>query len=431
MTIRRRTGLILVGIGGTLLIVFVFVVLVLLSGDRSRSEAISYLEKSTGKKVEIGRLAVTFFPRITIHVDDLAIKSPPLFPPSYILKVARVDAQIDPWSLLHRLLVIRSLVLEQPVINLVSDPDGPWNFENPVAASAPNSFPIGVISLVKIKRGHVIASNLLPSDAAGPVFFEAHEISSELANVDVDALVDPASTTLDGLGTLKAALLRFGSLEAKNLSSNIRLQARQVLFTDVNAETYGGNTTGELSIKLSGKNPSFKTDAKMKRIDVAQLLSAFRNARGKMTGEMDGELKIAGEIEHTLHPLESLHGTGHLTVRDGQVPSLKLNANLMKLAHYNDLVPPKMILPRSISCRPTWSWITSELRARSSTSTATESMLMAQECEHHRLRRAELPGCGGDRLQAGICDESVRTIGWRDAERWQAIVPISCRWDAR
>jgi uncharacterized protein involved in outer membrane biogenesis len=341
MTIQRRTGLILAAIAATLLIVFVFVVPVLLSGDRYRQQAISYLQESTGKKVEIGGLAVTFFPRLTVHVDDFGVKSPPLFPPSYILKVARIDAQIDPWPLLHRQIVIRSVVLEQPVINLVSDPDGPWNFENPGAKAGPNSFPIGVISRVTIKRGHVIVSNLLPSDAAGPVFFEAHEISSELANVNADAIADPASTTLDGQGTLKAALLRLGSIEATNLSSSIRLQARQVLFTEVKAETYGGNTRGELSIKLSGKNPSFKTDARMKGIDVAQFLSAFRNARGKMTGKMDGELKIAGEIEHSLHPLEKLHGTGHLTVRDGQVPSLKLNANLMKLAHYNDLGPAR------------------------------------------------------------------------------------------
>jgi uncharacterized protein involved in outer membrane biogenesis len=341
MTIQRRTGLILAAIAATLLIVFVFVVPVLLSGDRYRQQAISYLQESTGKKVEIGGLAVTFFPRLMVHVDDFGVKSPPLFPPSYILKVARIDAQIDPWPLLHRQIVIRSVVLEQPVINLVSDPDGPWNFENPGAKAGPNSFPIGVISRVTIKRGHVIVSNLLPSDAAGPVFFEAHEISSELANVNADAIADPASTTLDGQGTLKAALLRLGSIEATNLSSSIRLQARQVLFTEVKAETYGGNTRGELSIKLSGKNPSFKTDARMKGIDVAQFLSAFRNARGKMTGKMDGELKIAGEIEHSLHPLEKLHGTGHLTVRDGQVPSLKLNANLMKLAHYNDLGPAR------------------------------------------------------------------------------------------
>jgi uncharacterized protein involved in outer membrane biogenesis len=233
------------------------------------------------------------------------------------------------------------LALEQPMINLVSDPDGPWNFENPAAKNGASLSLVGVIPLVKITRGHVIASNLLPSDAAGPVFFEAHDISSELENVNTDAIVDPASTTLDGQGTLKAALLRFGSIQAKDLSSNIRLQARQVFLTGMRAETYGGYTWGELSIKLSGKNASFKTDARMKQVDVASLLSTFKNARGKMTGKMDGELKIGGQIEHSLHPFERLQGSGHLTVRDGQVPSLKLNANLMKLAHYNDLGPAK------------------------------------------------------------------------------------------
>ena len=32
---------------------------------------------------------------------------------------------------------------------------------------------------------------------------------------------------------------------------------------------------------------------------------------------------------------------GNLTVHNGRVPSLNLNANLMKLAHYNDLGPAK------------------------------------------------------------------------------------------
>ena len=341
MTIRRRTGLTLVGIACALFVVLIFLLPLLLNADRYRTKVVSYLEGKTGKKVEIGRLAVTFSPGLAIQVNDFGVKSPPLFPPSYIVKVARIDAQLDVRQLLHRQLVIKSLVLEQPTINLVSDPDGPWNFENPGPQNTPSTFPFGVVSRVEIRRGHVTLSNLLPSDAAGPVFFEAHDISSELENVNVDAIADPASTTLDGEGTLKAGLLRFGSIEAKNLISNIRLQARQVLFTDVKAEAYAGNATGELSIKLSGKNASFKTDARMKGIDVAHLLMAFPGARGKMTGKMEGELKIAGEIEHSRHPLEGLHGSGHLTVRNGDVPSLRLNANLMKLAHYNDLGPAK------------------------------------------------------------------------------------------
>src|SRR6202023_235717 len=223
MTIHRRAGLILAGIAGALLVVCVFVVPAL-NTDRYRLKAISYLEESTGKKVEIGRLAVTFSPRVTIHVVDLGVKSPPLFPPSYILKVARIDVEIDPRPLLQGQIVIRSLVLEQPVINLVSDPDGPWNFENPKAKARPHPVLIGVISAVKIKRGHVLVSNLLPSDAPGPVFFEAHEVSSELKNVNADAITNPVSTTLDGQGTMKECFGVFVWACVENLAPSTRCQ---------------------------------------------------------------------------------------------------------------------------------------------------------------------------------------------------------------
>jgi hypothetical protein len=56
---------------------------------------------------------------------------------------------------------------------------------------------------------------------------------------------------------------------------------------------------------------------------------------------MEGDVKLAGEITHTARPLAGVHGAGHVMVRNGQVPSLKLNANLMKLAHFNDLGPAK------------------------------------------------------------------------------------------
>lgn len=341
MPLRRRTGLILAGIACALLVVVILLARLLLNADLYRPKVISYLEGKIGKKVAIGRLAVKFSRGVAIQLDDFGVKSPPLFPPSYVVKVARIDAQLDVGALLHRQVVIKSMVLEQPVINLVSDPDGPWNFESPGTKNAPSTSLFGVVSRVEIKQGQVIASNLLPSDAAGPIFFEAHDVSSELEYVNVDAIANPTSTTLDGQGTFKAALVRFGSIEGKNLTSNVRLQAREVVFTNVKAKTYGGTATGELSIKLSGKNASFKTDAHIRGVDVAHLLTAFPSARGKMTGKMEGELKISGEIAHSLRPLERWHGSGHLTVRNGEVPSLKLNANLMKLAHYNDLGPAK------------------------------------------------------------------------------------------
>jgi uncharacterized protein involved in outer membrane biogenesis len=340
MAMRRKVGLIVVGIAAILLLALLLIVPALINIDRYRPRVISYLQEKTGKQIEIGRLALTSFP-VSIHIDHFGVKNPPIFPSGYVVQVARIDAELSIAALLHRQVVIKSLVLEEPILNMTSDPDGPWNFENPQSTASANTFPLGVISRVQIKRGQVIASNLLPSDAAGPIFFEAHEISCDLEQVNLMGIINPSSSSMDGQGSLKASLLRFGAVEARNLESKLRLESRHVSFLDVKAELYGGNAAGELSFDLSGKNASFKTNARLRGINVAQLLAAFPNGGGKMTGKMEGDVKLAGEIEHTLRPLAGMHGAGHVTVRHGQVPSLKLNANLMKLVHFNDLGPAK------------------------------------------------------------------------------------------
>jgi uncharacterized protein involved in outer membrane biogenesis len=338
--IRRRTALTILGIAAATILAIIFVVPPLLNVDRYRPQVISYLQEKTGKQVEIGRLALSFFP-LTIHVDHLGVKNPPIFPAGYVIQVGQIEVGLSAGALLHRQVVITSLVLEDPVLNLTSDPDGPWNFENPESKISANALPPGPISSVKIGRGIVIASNLLPSDKAGPVFFEAHEIDCELEQVNLSGIVNPSSSSMDGKGILKAGLLRFGAVEAKDLDSKLRLESRQVFFTDVKTQIYGGSAVGSLSFDVSQKNASFKTEARLSGINLAQLLAAFPKGGGQMTGKMEGDVKLGGKIEHSLRPLTGIHGTGRVTVRNGQVPSLKLNANLMKLAHFNDLGPAK------------------------------------------------------------------------------------------
>jgi uncharacterized protein involved in outer membrane biogenesis len=291
--------------------------------------------------VEIERLAVTFFPRIIVHMDGFGVKSPPLFPPSYIVKVARTDAVLDFWPLLRRKIVIKSVVLEDPEINLVSDPDGPWNFENPETQNSKNTFPLGIIDKVEIHGGSLIVSNLLPSDAAGPVFFEAHDIVSELDDVNLAAIVNPTSPSLNGQGVWKAGRLRFGAVETTNVNCKFRLESKEIFFTDLSAQSYAGKTAGNFSVSLAKKTASFKADGRVTGINVSHLLASFQETRGLISGKLEGDLKLAGDIEHTMSPLAGIHGTGHLKVTDGQAPSLMLNSNLMKLAHFNDLGPAK------------------------------------------------------------------------------------------
>jgi uncharacterized protein involved in outer membrane biogenesis len=339
MAIRRRSRSFVVGITALLLLALIFAGFALIRVDRYRPQVISYLQEKTGKQVEIGRLGLTFFP-VSIHLDNFGVKNPPIFPRGYVVQVARINATFSVGALLHRKLVITSLVLEDPVLNLTSDPDGPWNFESPHATVSQKAIPLEVISRVQIKRGQMIASNLLSSDAAGPIFFEAHEIVGDLEQVNLVGIMDPSSSSMDGRGSLKAGLLRLGWVEVKNLESTLRLESRHVVFEEVKAEVYGGNAAGDLTFDLSGKSASFKTNGKLSGVNVAELLAAFPHG-AKMTGKMEGDLKLSGEIAHSLRPLAGIHGAGHVTVRNGQAPSLKLNANLMKLLHFNDLGPAR------------------------------------------------------------------------------------------
>ena len=227
MAFRSRMTLVVLGIATTLLIAAILAIPALLNLDRYRPRVISYLQERTGKEVEIARLALTLFP-LTIRVDDFGMRNPPPFPPGDVVRVARIEASIDPRALLHRHVVIKSLVLDKPIIHLISDPDSAWNFENPHTKVTEKAFTVGVVAKVEIKDAQLVASNLLPSDAPGPIFFEAHDVSGEFEQVNVDAIINPSSTSLGGQGSVKADRLSFGAVDASNLSFKLQLWVRQV-----------------------------------------------------------------------------------------------------------------------------------------------------------------------------------------------------------
>ena len=81
MATRRGIALSLVVIPGCILAASVLLAPVLFNLDRYRPEVISYFEENTGKKVEIGRLALTFFPQGNDSHRPLRGKKPSVIPP--------------------------------------------------------------------------------------------------------------------------------------------------------------------------------------------------------------------------------------------------------------------------------------------------------------------------------------------------------------
>lgn len=377
MATRKKVILGIVIFLAVVLIALVVIVPLLFNVDRYRPQVAALIEQQTGKPTEIGRLALTVFPSLSIRVDGFALKNPSGFPEGYLVKTQRIYAVLDAGALWNHQVVIKSLRLDAPEISMLSDIKGTWNFANKpssahAAASDPPGekplFTLGIISDVTIAKGKVSMAGLLPSGKPGPVIFEADGFSSELQQVDINALTESASLQRTVVpresagasgggwfmsvayaaepegkpaanGTLKIDTLHLMNLAITNVKTNLRLFPKQVFLDGLDFDCYGGHAQGNLSFAMAGENPQYGANAQLRGVNVAKLLDAFPDARGKMAGTLDGTIKLEGEVSHSPDPLQGMRGSGQMSIRNGNLPSLQLSKNLLEIAQLTKVGP--------------------------------------------------------------------------------------------
>jgi uncharacterized protein involved in outer membrane biogenesis len=123
------------------------------------------------------------------------------------------------------------------------------------------------------------------------------------------------------------------------LKSKFRLFPKQAFFDDLDLNCYGGSVTGNLSLNFGGAKLAYSADAQIKGVNVAEFLAAFPQAKGMMTGTLDGSAKMSGLVTHAPDPLVGVTGSGQASIRKGRMPSLKLDSNLQALAKLADVGP--------------------------------------------------------------------------------------------
>jgi uncharacterized protein involved in outer membrane biogenesis len=367
---RRRIILgILIFLAVTIIAVVVLVPL-LFDVDRYRPQVAALIEKQMGKPTVIGHLALTVVPRLSIRVDDFTLRNPAGFPQGDFVKAKRVYAVINAWELWRHQVVIKSLELEAPAINLVSTPRGNWNSDT--QASPTNSdpdppgekplFTLGIISSITIRKGRLSVSNLLPSGQMGPVLVAAEGITSQLWQVDLNALISrgksdfppprldwkwpgsvayaaQATAAVAAEGRFELDTLHVLNIGVTKVESKLRLLPKHVLLEGVELKCYDGTGSGNVSFAFTGPIPRYSTQAKLSGVDMAKLLEAFPDTRGKMTGTLDATVVLDGELSHSPEPLAGMGGAGHLTIRNGRLPTLRWDQNLLQLARVANMGP--------------------------------------------------------------------------------------------
>jgi AsmA protein len=129
------------------------------------------------------------------------------------------------------------------------------------------------------------------------------------------------------------------NLAVTKVKSKLRLFPKQVFLDGLEFQCYDGAGGGDLSFAFPGPNPRYSTQAKLTGVNAAKLLDAFPQVRGKLTGTLDGAVALEGELTHSPDPLEGIAGSGHIAIRNGRLPNLQWNQNLLELARVAKMGP--------------------------------------------------------------------------------------------
>jgi len=225
---------------------------------------------------------------------------------------------------------------------------------------------LGTISKLSLRDGQLTATTLFSSGEAGAASVEIRDASLTLEQIDFDALSYSRAAALaiaittplhrlipssafaydartevvaGGKGTFRAATLRFGGLEANEVKAVVQLGPRRLFFPNLSFEFYAGHATGDLAIDFSKPNLRYAISTRLREVDMIKLLAGFPKVSGKMTGTMEASLDLSAESMRSSDPLAGKQGTGQITIRQGRLPTVRLDKKLLELARLGDLGP--------------------------------------------------------------------------------------------
>jgi uncharacterized protein involved in outer membrane biogenesis len=346
MSTGRKIGLAIACVIVAFVVAVVFIAPRFVQLDRYRPNVISYIEQQTGRRVEIGHLVLTILPVIAIQLDHFAIANPPGFPQGNWLVVRQIDARLDFGALLHGQIVIRALKLEHPVLDLLSDHQGHWNFQigpppGPVRIPPgdPPLFIIQKIIKLRLDNGDIRARELQPTGQPGPAIWNAEGLSldlGELSAPELNALggAEPpapanSQASKSTTGQLSMRSVGVSNLVAVRVETNIRVSPTEIHLKNLHFGFYGGHGRGTVTLVFGGPLLHYQGQAQLAGVDIAKVLAEFPSTRGQMTGTLNSRAAFSGSS--TSHDSEDSQAEGTLTIREGTWPKLKLDPTLIQL----------------------------------------------------------------------------------------------------
>jgi uncharacterized protein involved in outer membrane biogenesis len=274
-----------------------------------------------GQPVRIGDATVTFLPRLSVRLQNVAIGTPA------VVTLSQIDAVPEIRPLLSRRLEVRSVALRD--VRLAGhgrDIDVSADF-----AGAP-----GQLTLTRLdaRSGRTVVR------ATGIIRFAARVeavIDARADLLDADdllALVDAFASSLAAAraptsamppritATISAPAGTVAGVAIRRIDATVHADGPQVSIEPLTFDVFGGRHTGWFDVGI-GDTLDVRLGASVNNIDAAQL-SAFAGVPGAMSGRFGASARLGARGRDLSAVLGSLRGAGEVLVVDGALRGLNL-----------------------------------------------------------------------------------------------------------
>ena len=246
--------------------------------DTPRAQALiaSNASQTLGRPVKFTGVSVRVFPLPAIELHGLEVADDPAFGPTPFLRLDTGYLELQLRPLLAGRVEFGDLVLKRPVITLIQNPDGRWNFASLGAAHDSRALSRG---------GRGGSSGGGGTAAAGAVLASRAKIDKGLLTYEVRSSRDALSTyrvedlelTVTGGGTALhfegAARVKPGDLDVKITGGRVGLNGARAL----------GEAPVAAQVAISGK-------------DVEAVVAAAAGPTPALSGPIKGALTVSGTV---------------------------------------------------------------------------------------------------------------------------------------
>lgn len=354
---------------GTLLVVPEFVDLGIFKGTY-----LPLVEETLRRRVDVGEVRLSLIPTPSIRLSNLKVSDSPAFPQNTFFAVEQLQLRLKLWPLLHRRFEVTEFVLKKPVINLLKQPDGTFNYSDltgksipsaaknehrkkpPIAKSSePAMFPLVLPARMRIQDGQLnletrgqkpvqingidlsvqefSGSRPFPYRAVfnypglksisleGELSYQEEQASLMLKNnrLKVQDLTFPFEGSVSSLATVPRVNLTFQGdpVEAKAVFQVLSVFALAPRETDI---------SGPMGLRMTITGPSNHLATQIQGLFKDVKVTGKRAVKGNLNGEVYLRLPLGGGAIS-----RRLEGNGKLVAKDGELTDVDLIKRIQRV----------------------------------------------------------------------------------------------------